>query len=419
MNPDESVFTKKDLDGMDAMMLPWAVESLEEQAALGRNMKVIFAKKGTTRQTKSHDTSRDLPFAGEFKVWYDDGEGSDDDGDAMSFNADDLSDTSDTSDSSGSSSCDDSGSESSRDQCHTKKNCQVTQDSSSEDLDDDTTDIFNVDKFLDQCIAAPLEGCTKFYWAKVRTVTVAPFYDDAQRNTGQYLLFCNCGFPTRIGVVCRHIFAVLFHMLCNLLPTDPTSNSDDEPALPDPTFIDWSTISLQDLCNMDIVGKIKYHAAVHGRGSLFNLSTDAFHPTIPCQAAQDFFRQYDPIPRSEQNIPQNGLPHDEDDVDLTDHSNTDAPLKTAASSKTNVEGVNRREIQPTEFGVSSLLTDVWKFTNRFDITDKNDARRLIRQRILELQNEIKAMETRNVRKEDLQRRFSKRDMFNGNARRRQ
>ena len=62
--------------------------------------------------------------------------------------------------------------------------------------------------------------------------------------------------------------------------------------------------------------------------------------------------------------------------------------------------------------------DTWKFTNRFNVTEKNAARRLIRQRILELQNEIKGMETQTVRSEDLHRRFSKRDMFNGNAQRR-
>jgi hypothetical protein len=81
------------------------------------------------------------------------------------------------------------------------------------------------------------------------------------------------------------------------------------------------------------------------------------------------------MPRLEQNIPQNGLPCDENDVD---YSNSDALPKTAASSNPNVEGINRREIQPTEFGVSSLLMDTWKFTNRFNVTDKNTARKLIR-----------------------------------------
>jgi hypothetical protein len=426
MNPDESVFTKKDLDAMDAVMLPWSVECLEDQAALGMRMKAIFVKKGKTKQTRSHDTSRDLPIAGEFKVWYDDGEGSNDDGDAMSFNAGELSDISDTSESGDSSSSGDKDFESSCDENLLKKDRHEHQDSSSEDLEEDHEDTFNVDEFLDHCTAAPLEGCTKFHWTKVRTVTVAPRYDDAQRNTGKYLLTCSCGFSTRIGVICRHIFAVLFHMLCNLLRSDPTSNSDDggdsaengdDQATPHPSSIDWSTISLQDLCNMDIVSKVKYHAALHGRGKLFKLATIGFHPTIPYQVAQDFFRRYDPIPRLEQDIPHNGLPSDdEDDVD---YSNSNAPPRRAESSIPNVEGVNRREIQPTEFGISSLLMDTWKFTNRFNVTEKNAARKLIRQRILELQNEIKAMETHNVRKEDLQRRFSKRDMFNGNARRRQ
>jgi hypothetical protein len=168
-----------------------------------------------------------------------------------------------------------------------KKDRQGRQDSSSEDLDEDREDTFNVDEFLDQCIAAPLEGCTKFHWTKVRTVWVAPRYDDALRNTGKYILACSCGFPTRIGVVCRHIFAVLFHMLCNVLRTVPTSNSvdsgdsadsSDDQAAPHPTSIDWSIISLQELCSMDIVSKVKYHAALHGRGNLFKLSMFSTRP---------------------------------------------------------------------------------------------------------------------------------------------
>ena len=426
MNPDESVFTKNDLETMDAVMFPWAVESVEEQAALGMRLKVIFTKKGTSLQTNSRDTSRTKPSSGEFKVWYEDSDGSNDDGDDFSFNDADISDVSDTSESS--SSGDDNDSDSSREESPTKKksshcdhdhqdSSSEDQDSSSEDVDDGTKTPFNVDEFFEQCDAAPLEGCTKFHWTKVRTVMVVPLYDDAQRNTGKYLLHCNCGFPTRIGVVCRHIFAVLFHMLCNLLRTDPTSDSDESETV-DPKSIDWSSISnfsLSDLCNMDIVSKVKYHAALHGRGNLFKLSTNAFYPTIPCKVAQDFFRQYDPLPKLEQNIPENGLPRDEHDVDCPE---SDAHPKAAASNEANADTVNRREIQPTEFGVSKILTDTWNFTHRFNITGKNTARKLIRQRCLELQNEIKAMETHAVRSEDLRRHFSKRDMFNGNAQRR-
>jgi hypothetical protein len=426
MNPDESVFTKNDLETMDAVMFPWAVESVEEQAALGMRLKVIFTKKGTSLQTNSRDTSRTKPSSGEFKVWYEDSDGSNDDGDDFSFNDADISDVSDTSESS--SSGDDNESDSSREESPTKKksshcdhdhqdSSSEDQDSGSEDVDDGTKTPFNVDEFFEQCDAAPLEGCTKFHWTKVRTVMVVPLYDDAQRNTGKYLLHCNCGFPTRIGVVCRHIFAVLFHMLCNLLRTDPTSDSDESETV-DPKSIDWSSISnfsLSDLCNMDIVSKVKYHAALHGRGNLFKLSTNAFYPTIPCKVAQDFFRQYDPLPKLEQNIPENGLPRDEHDVDCPE---SDAHPKAAASNEANADTVNRREIQPTEFGVSKILTDTWNFTHRFNITGKNTARKLIRQRCLELQNEIKAMETHAVRSEDLRRHFSKRDMFNGNAQRR-
>jgi hypothetical protein len=66
---------------------------------------------------------------------------------------------------------------------------------------------FNPFEYIDRCTKRPL-GRTRFKWAKVRTVSVAPQYDDDRKFTGNYALICSCGFPVRIGVVCRHILAV-------------------------------------------------------------------------------------------------------------------------------------------------------------------------------------------------------------------
>jgi hypothetical protein len=417
MNPEDSVFQKKDLDAMDAEMLPWAVETVEDQAALGRNMKVVFTKKGTTKQTKSQDRSRDLPLAGEFKVWFDESDASDADCDANLGSAGEVSELSDTSESNESTSGDADSSDSSAIPSPKKKDHNDDSSSDSSDYENDHSGSeFDVEDFMEKCSNKPLNPNHKFHWTRVRTVTMAPFYDNATRNTGKYLVTCSCGLATRIGVVFRHVFAVLFYVLCNNPRNSSGSSDSSDDDERDPRLIDWSLLSLPDLCNMNIVSKVKYHAALHGQGNLFNCSMNVgFMPTIPCQVAQDFLRRFDATPQSEQHIPQNGLPSDnDDDVDL-DHSNETVQ---DAASNTNAGDVHRREIRPTEFGVSSLVTDIWNFTNRFNPSNKNTARKLVRQRLLELQTEVKAMETHNVREEDLYRRFSKRDMFNGTARNR-
>jgi hypothetical protein len=140
--------------------------------------------------------------------------------------------------------------------------------------------------YIARCTRRPL-GKVKFKWAKVRMVTVAPQYDDAQKYTGQYAVICSCGFPERIGVVCRHILAVLVSMLFSIKQKFGDGdyqlddyNSEEELDV-DHADVDWDKVTLIDLCNQDIVSKIKYHAALHNKGHLFKLSDKLFRSTIP------------------------------------------------------------------------------------------------------------------------------------------
>ena len=149
---------------------------------------------------------------------------------------------------------------------------------------------FDPFEYIDRCAKRPL-GRVKFKWAKVRTVTVAPEYDDAKKKTGHYVVSCSCGFPVRIGVVCRHILAVLMFMLfsCKTKFGDTDRELDDydtdEEMNVDHADIDWDKVPLFHLCNPDIVSKIKYHAALHNKGHLFKLSDKLTRCRIPEEVA--------------------------------------------------------------------------------------------------------------------------------------
>jgi hypothetical protein len=72
---------------------------------------------------------------------------------------------------------------------------------------------------------------------------------------------------------------------------------------------------------------------------------------------------------------------------------------------------DERDREPTLFNCSSILDSNWKFTSRFDQKDKIIARKRIKELLLEMEKELKAMATHKVAEKDLTRRFSVRDMF--------
>ena len=179
MNAEHSAFKRQDLDALDAVLLPWALETLEEQGLLAKNMRVVFTKKGYTPETKSIFRAlrrdADRPHSAEFAVWVE-GDDESDDGDALNGDQTELDD-----DSSNSSSSDDS-SDDSRSSC--KK--QNRDDEESDDADaalnpvenEDCDDDFDADNFIDKCQHAPLPAQVIFRWQKVRIVTLNPQYWD-------------------------------------------------------------------------------------------------------------------------------------------------------------------------------------------------------------------------------------------------
>ena len=296
MNPTMSSFQGHHIADLDRLMNPWALETFEEQGLLAQTANVVFKKKGRTKESKSYkDTGH---VAGEFACWYSD-DGESDNGDTdYSDNEVPESDCSDSSSSSTSSSEDgkDGESSSSESQPRTRRRSSSSDPKFSDAMPDSDAESdedtvhggtkFDPLEYIARCTRRPL-GKVKFKWAKVRTVTVAPQYDDAQKYTGQYALICSCGFPERIGVVCRHILAVLMFMLFSIKKKfgDGDYQLDDynseEELNVDHADVDWDKVTLFDLCNPDIVSKIKYHAALHNKGHLFKLSDKLFRSTIP------------------------------------------------------------------------------------------------------------------------------------------
>jgi len=199
-------------------------------------------------------------------------------------------------------------------------------------------------------------------------------------------------------------------------------NSDEE-AIVDHADIDWDKVLLYNLCNSDIVSKIKYHAALHKKGHLFKLSDRVFRPTIPENVAavrehpekhlktihsflQDFLCNFTPKQKDIARIPQNGLPYDDAEI----HVQSDA-VPGVTIAQPSAAAREKRNVPPTEFGASNFFSSIWKFTNRFDSSDRNQTRILIMERLHELDREVRSKETRHIAEVDLRRRFSRRDLF--------
>ena len=309
MNATDSVFKKNDLDALDAVLLPWAIETLEEQALLALGMKIVFTKKGLTPETKKnqpHATRK--PLSGVFNVWVED--------DEVSDGGDDLTNEQREPER-GSSDSDSSSSDESSPDCTPSKKTKVDGDSFGDDRDEE--DNFDTESYIKKCHAKPLPNDAAFHWIKVRQVTVAPQYDDRQNPTGKYVFLCSCGFQKRIGVCCRHILAVLFQMVLNInleATEEGTSEHNDDAYYGDPTSIEWSEYPriLEGLCNMNICSKIKYHAALHHEGKLFHRDTAFFKASVPKHVPQTFLNEFVPDKDEIERIPVNGLPPNSDDI---------------------------------------------------------------------------------------------------------
>jgi hypothetical protein len=314
MNAHTSSMKRNDLEALDAQLLPWPLETLEEQGLLALGMQVLFTKKGCTLETKRNvQLASQRPQSGEFAVWVENDEASDD-GDDINERREEVEEDEDSS--SSHSSCSD---QSSDDSTPSKKRNIDAADFT--DAVSDEEEEFDAEAYITGCQVKPLPKNAVFRWVKVRKVTVTPQWDDKQKATGNYSFICDCGFPKRIGVCCRHVLAVLFMIVLenerNAEKSDSTEN-DDQSVYGDPSSINWSLYPgiLQGLCSMNLCSKIKYHAALHQKGHLFKREVQPFKPTVPKYVPESFLQNFAPDKDQLQRIPRNGLPLDSDDIEV-------------------------------------------------------------------------------------------------------
>jgi hypothetical protein len=314
MNAHTSSMKRNDLEALDAQLLPWPLETLEEQGLLALGMQVLFTKKGCTLETKRNvQLASQRPQSGEFAVWVENDEASDD-GDDIKERREEVEEDEDSS--SPHSSCSD---QSSDDSTPSKKRNIDAADFT--DAVSDEEEEFDAEAYITGCQVKPLPKNAVFRWVNVRKVTVTPQWDDKQKATGNYSFICDCGFPKRIGVCCRHVLAVLFMIVLenerNAEKSDSTEN-DDQSVYGDPSSINWSLYPgiLQGLCSMNLCSKIKYHAALHQKGHLFKREVQPFKPTVPKYVPESFLQNFAPDKDQLQRIPRNGLPLDSDDIEV-------------------------------------------------------------------------------------------------------
>ena len=67
---------------------------------------------------------------------------------------------------------------------------------------------------------------------------------------------------------------------------------------------------------MNLCSKIKYHAALHQKGHLFQRELQSFKPTVPKSVPLKYLQNFEPDKDQLQRIPTNGLPEDPDDIDV-------------------------------------------------------------------------------------------------------
>lgn len=248
----------------------------------------------------------------------------------------------------------------------------------------------------DDVMDNPLPTSMKFHWKKVRTVQIIV----DSRDAAYAFVVCACGYSCRIGLPCRHFFRVLF----NILDKQADFSWDD------------FGLNFEDFVKMDVVSKVKYHAALRDQDGRFlegfakMTNTRQFHPRIPYRLVQDFLKRSKP--QGYDRVPCSGLP------ERSQHLNAD---DDAASSGGRVQAPQHpprresaRDPVPTQDRLFQELEDIWNRTKRMTGQKQADARRLAGSTLGTLKDQIYAMQP-DVAPARLTRLFSVSDLYKGRA----
>ena len=370
-NATDSTVTPRMLAMLDSQMLPWAVDELEVQLLLAMLQTCVFSDFTVHSAT--------------FKVFYDDDNDSEnddrDDADPIreiSVNRDDSSSSGDENATSPNKNprlnVDDAGDDDAADAAQSRVAFDFTQNMTSE---------------FDRVMRHPLPCDLKFRYKKVRTVTV-PL---SEETNGLFACTCDCGYPARIGIACRHILCFLMMIIMKLILKKDAHG-----------VFDWTTfpVDFAQLVNMDICGKLRYHAVRHqtrcGTSTNFNAASSCFSmnhdlefkPKISASVLRQFFGQFDVEDTS--RVPAPGVPtrgppagrqsHDGNSSEQDERAPPASPRRASARS-----GSGLRE--PTEKGFMDYCQRVWDRTKRLRSSEATEARQILQQQ-MEIADELVA-----------------------------
>ena len=391
-NPAESTLTPEILNHLDSLMLPWGLDNLEVQMLCGRNSKLrcVYTEERGGKHIfavffEADEDDEDAPTAPE--------EANPATTPAVPGSPNDTSE-------------DESEPDSEEDHdagASTRKAALV------EDADDENEWTEAMQEELEYALRHPIASDTTFFYKKVRKLTIMP----DPKNRGKMLIICDCGYAPRIGEACRHVWCFIFTILkaiprgidgtsfairmCDCL-TKPTPCVDCRSA-EDYNAFSWDShplFTFEDMVNMDIVSKVKYHAALRpdvNANSLFpEEHPKAFHPRISLQLFNQFIQFHEPQGTS--CVPTSGIPSDSHDHD--DHDDDD-DRGAAASSARNTKTPGARErgkrtVVPTFPMVNNLLSSMWSRTERLqDKKIKAEARAIILTHMQDANDKIMAL----------------------------
>jgi hypothetical protein len=372
-NAEVSTVTHELLHKLDTFLLPWALDALEIQLLLGQKNEM---------QCAFVEQKNDKPV---FKVYY-----SNDDSDGEDVADDPIV----------GSVVENSSSDKSDDERPPKKSRSTASKTHDVAPDDEmfsratyefTDDLMS--KF-DEVMGTALPPDMNFYWKKIRTLHIIP---DA-RDACYAFIVCSCGYPCRIGLPCRHVFCLLFKIL----------DKDED--------FSWTNFELpfEDLVKLDIVSKVKYHAALRdqegevlaGFAKLHN--TKQFHPRIPLRYVTQFLSHCKP--EGYERLPRPGLPHSLQSSDMDGHRDTRRECVQTAQHPLRRESV--RESVPTEPRVFQELHDIWDRTRRLTGHNQSDARKLVGTTLATLKDQVYAIQP-DITPKKLTRHFSVSDLYRG------
>ena len=410
-NPDDTTLCLPQFVLLDAELLPWSLDTFEEQALLGRvqGLRCQYIESATAFSDK-------ITFA----VYF---EGDDQqEEEIVADRARTEPKNSDSEEEKEEIEDDDLDSPSVKRPCASEKN-------------EDENWTAEMQKELEEIVECPLKEEMKFVYKKVRRVAMRIDPKDPMK----LILSCTCGYPNRIGCACRHIFCVLFtvlksnrveldsfHSVTNLCSCTSSPRTCST-CMQSPHYkkFEWGpNFDFLSLVNLDIASKVKYHAMLRPNFdavSLFpTLHDSTFFPRIAASIMHTFARNNNVV--NSRVIPKIGIPDANTGLlnDTSDRESSPPPPPTGHGVRRRHASV--REEVPTLARLVSDLERIWGRTDRLkdskSLAKRTEARKLMLSIMRGMEDQVSSLHP-DLEPQRMQRYFSKRDYYVGNAARRQ